>query len=296
MQITAILLVLVSAFTHAGWNLIGKNENPNPLFFLWALFWGNLLLAPIVCPVIKLVPSFPSRIWVPLVAGGLFQSLYYAGLSAGYRKGELSVVYPTARALPLVFVSLGSFAMGKGDNISALCLVGCFFIVGGCFFLPLARVRDIRFSRFFNNATPFAIAAAIGTVGYSFADDFSIRALAQAFGKTQNLWLLSLLYLFVQNVVAILALLFFHWCSHEGSSTYRAKQAAITGVGITGTYSLVLTAMNFASDVTYIVAFRQLSIPIGAVLGILLFKEANTAPKYLGLLAITLGLLMVALG
>ena len=72
--------------------------------------------------------------------------------------------------------------------------------------------------------------------------------------------------------------------------------ALVTGVGIVGTYSLVLTAMNFAADVTYVVAFRQLSIPIGALLGFIFLREEIHPPRLLGLAAVCLGLVLVALG
>ncbi|MFZ2095115.1 MAG: hypothetical protein WAV05_00625 [Anaerolineales bacterium] len=46
--------------------------------------------------------------------------------------------------------------------------------------------------------------------------------------------------------------------------------AFITGLLIIGSYDLVLAAMEYADNVSYIAAFRQLSIPIGAILGILI--------------------------
>jgi hypothetical protein len=42
-------------------------------------------------------------------------------------------------------------------------------------------------------------------------------------------------------------------------------------------YSLVLIAMSFAKNISYVVAFRQLGIPIGAILGMVILKE----PMYL---------------
>jgi uncharacterized membrane protein len=63
----------------------------------------------------------------------------------------------------------------------------------------------------------------------------------------------------------------------------------------TSSYTLVLIAMMLATNVSYIAAFRQLSIPLGAILGIILFKETATRPKFTGIIFIFLGLLIVGL-
>jgi uncharacterized membrane protein len=62
------------------------------------------------------------------------------------------------------------------------------------------------------------------------------------------------------------------------------------------TYTLVLFAMYLARDVSYIVAFRQLSVPIGAALGVLVLREPLHRPKIIGIAVVTVGLLLVALG
>jgi len=73
-------------------------------------------------------------------------------------------------------------------------------------------------------------------------------------------------------------------------------RTALTGVTIFFTYTLVLFAMYLARDVSYIVAFRQLSVPIGAALGVLVLREPLHRPKIIGIAVVTVGLLLVALG
>jgi uncharacterized membrane protein len=62
------------------------------------------------------------------------------------------------------------------------------------------------------------------------------------------------------------------------------------------TYGLVLASMTYVTDVSYVAAFRQLSIPIGALFGIVLLKEQCPAPKLLGILIISIGLILVGIG
>ncbi|MPN49957.1 hypothetical protein SDC9_197581 [bioreactor metagenome] len=54
--------------------------------------------------------------------------------------------------------------------------------------------------------------------------------------------------------------------------------------------------MNFVTNVSYIQAFRQLSLPLGFVAGVMILKERSGAPKLAGVAMIVAGLLLVALG
>jgi len=54
--------------------------------------------------------------------------------------------------------------------------------------------------------------------------------------------------------------------------------------------------MNYVRNVSYVAAFRQLSIPIGAVLGMALLKEQRYLPKVLGVVTIFVGLVLAGMG
>ena len=71
--------------------------------------------------------------------------------------------------------------------------------------------------------------------------------------------------------------------------------AILAGVGIHGTYALVLISMAFVKNVSYVVAFRQLSIPIGVTLGILILREPLYKPKLVGVSIMFIGLMLVAI-
>jgi uncharacterized membrane protein len=70
----------------------------------------------------------------------------------------------------------------------------------------------------------------------------------------------------------------------------------LTGVVVMATYGLVLASMAYVTDVSYVAAFRQLSIPIGAMLGFTLQKEPRYLPKILGIVIISIGLIFVGIG
>lgn len=69
----------------------------------------------------------------------------------------------------------------------------------------------------------------------------------------------------------------------------------MTGLMMTCTYGLVLMAMAMTDEVSYVVALRQLSIPVGVLMGVLWLKEPASTAKTLGTLVMLAGLVMVAL-
>ena len=73
-------------------------------------------------------------------------------------------------------------------------------------------------------------------------------------------------------------------------------QGMVTGVVIMATYGLVLASMAYVTNVSYVAAFRQLSIPIGAILGITLLHEPRYLPKLIGIGIVCIGLILVGIG
>ena len=63
-----------------------------------------------------------------------------------------------------------------------------------------------------------------------------------------------------------------------------------------GTYLMVLVSFAHAENVSYVLGFRQLSIPLGAALGIFILKEAADRPKLVGVAMTFVGLVLVATG
>ena len=295
-----LLLVLLSAITHAGWNLLGKKANPNLGYFWLASLWGLLLGLPLILPLThSLLLALTPEIWAWLLLSGLCQALYLWGLAEAYRRGELSALYPLIRSSPLILLLLGSLLLGTAERISGSAVLGIVLIVGGCFFLPMQRFADLRLSHYLNAATLFALLAATATAGYSLIDDLATRAMRALPGQQQDSAWVALLYVVLQAGTASLwlslALLLpsqrQQWAQLRG----QLRGSLFTGVMMLLTYALVVWAMAYASDVSYVVALRQVSIPIGVALGIALLGERLTPPKVCGVGIVVVGLLLVVL-
>jgi uncharacterized membrane protein len=77
------------------------------------------------------------------------------------------------------------------------------------------------------------------------------------------------------------------WEKHKGLSAW-------VGLGVVATYLLVLFAFQMGS-VSYVVAVRELSIVVVAVLSVTVLQEPLTLPRCLSTTAILLGVVLVKL-
>ena len=60
-------------------------------------------------------------------------------------------------------------------------------------------------------------------------------------------------------------------------------------------YVLILVAMNYVTNVSFVQAFRQLSLPLSAFLGYLILKEKISVIRWIGLSLIMAGLILSVL-
>ena len=303
MSLFAIVLILLSAFMHVGWNLISKRQHPSAAFFLIASIVGALMFAPtLVLYRDTLLHHIPDRVWILLVTTGFFMALYYAALAGAYRAGDMSIAYPLARSAPVILVAVVTVLLGRGNQVSLTFVIGSILVVIGCFLIPLQRFGDLHWRHYLSKICVLALLAAIGTTGYSLVDDQALRVLrAQTHGTVGNTQV-TLLYACLEAVFVSLWLAFFIALRRESRQRLAhvlrnsMGTAVLAGVIIHLGYALVLIAMAFSENVSYVVGFRQLSIPLGAIVGILVLKEAAPVPKLTGVAIMFAGLVLVAVG
>lgn len=298
----AIILILISAIAHASWNLLGKSQKPNAAFFLLANVFGTLALGITANTALSIIPQIPTSVWYLLIATGVCQTIYFTGLSNGYRHGDLSIIYPVVRGLPALIVVIASLLLGRSHLISTQSIWGCVFIFTGCLILPMRRFRDFRVDNYRNLSSFFALMAALGTVGYSLIDDMALRQMRQIPNINLAVWQITLVYAFFEGIFTTC------WMTLVGLPSQRVRtdlrlllkttwsRAALTGLAISFTYVLVLISLAFVSDVSYVVGFRQLSIPLGALMGIVILKESAHKPRLMGVAILFVGLVLIATG
>lgn len=240
-------------------------------------------------------------LWGILLIAGLFQAIYYVGLACAYARGALSIAYPLARSLPLLIVTALTFMVGRGNELSCLAVGGISAIVIGAFILPMNSIRDFRLANYLNASCAFALVAAIGTAGYSFVDDIGMNMLKLVPDDAAG-WMRALLYLVLECVFTAFWLQLLMMSSKVSTNHFIAnwrcflKPALMTGLAIGATYGIILLAMTHAQNVSYVVGLRQLSIPLGAIMGVVILKEKGSLPRFVGITILFLGLILVSLG
>ncbi len=301
LTLPAALILLAAAGTHAGWNFLNK-RSPSAAFLLVAGSFGTLYMALPLAIVWRGLAAFTPATWGWLGITGIFQAIYYRGLAGAYRNGDMSVSYPLARSLPVILVTLVNLALGRSDQIGAQALVGILLVAAGGVLLPMRRFSEWRLQNYINLASLWALVAAVGTTGYSIIDDHALRLLRASPELSVSGPAVTLVYVFFEGLSSSFWTAGIVLSSRDGRSELRqvlsggVGLAALAGLGITLAYTLVLIAMAFVRNVSYVVAFRQTSILLGTLLGIQLLKEPKYVPKLIGLGVLCAGLVLVGTG
>ena len=306
MSFPAIVLILISAFLHAGWNFFSKQLRPTLKLYMVALTGGASIFLPLLIIHWTDLYMVHSRVWLILLGAGFFQALYFSGLAGAYRHGDLSIAYPIVRILPVLLVLIISYSIGNGDKISLQAATGSVIVASAAFFLPMRYFGEFRLSNYFNLTSLFALLAALGTMGYSVFDDAALQLLRNpnVLGNDLTVLEISYLYLALEAVSSVLWMIIFFlvevkFVSADSLGRSRAAPllpSVLMGVMIYVTYGLVLMSMAYVDDVSYVVAFRQVSLPIGVLLGTLFLREKNGLLRFFAVVVMVAGLIQIATG
>ena len=304
----AVSLVLFSTLLHASWNLLAKRGSNTP-----ALFPRVLMAVAVPGLLIGLLgewrgASLLSATWPFLLVAGAFQASYFLGLTMGYRTGDLSLVYPLVRALPVLLVS--GFDVLRGQVPGAAGWLGLALVLGGC--LLVARPERARRAdgseqrpRWHGAAIGWAAVAALGTVGYTVADKLAADAISAAGGAggvsafRYALWEFTITAAYYLSSLALWDRLRRRRAARSATGTAarslfaaepgRWPATVLIATLMIVTYALVLWAYQMSWQTSYVVALRQFSIVAGVVGGALLLGEPARAARIAGAVVIVAG-------
>jgi drug/metabolite transporter (DMT)-like permease len=260
MSIYALTLVLVAAFIHACWNLIAKKIYGGVAFsWLFSACVVVIYLPLAIALFIIKQPYFPWTAIAIVAASSIFHTAYFLLLTLGYRKGDLSLVYPLARCSgPLLSVTAAVFILGERPSMTAL--AGCAAIAVGVFVL-LGNLQKL-FRSDSSAAVICAFLAGTATAAYTIFDKYAV-----------SMYLISPI--LVQYFINI------------------GRLAVLTPFALS--YILVLTALVF-SPVSYVAPAREISILIGTFMGTRLLAEGHAVRRLIGAAVMMLGLTALAVG
>ena len=300
MTLTAAILLVLSAVIHAGWNSFSKKGHPTLSFYMVANTCGAICMLPLLLSYGSAIGLVPLKVWCKAGFSGFFLACYMASLAGAYRTGDMSVAYPIARSFPALFVAAITMILGLGQRLSGGFLVAVVLIVLGSMVLPLHQFRRLDLRGRWNLSCALSLLAALATAGYTIVDHAAIADLQAISGRPFAAMDAVLIYIVLEAFSGSLWEIAWVLCSSSERLRFRAVMAgkkwaaAMTGVSIYLTYGLVLLSMNYVTNVSYVAVFRQLSIPMGAVFGMVFLKEPRPLPKLAGLVLIFLGSIMAS--
>jgi drug/metabolite transporter (DMT)-like permease len=282
----ALGLVLVSAVFHATWNLLAKRAQADSAFLFLAYIVGAVVFAPFAVAILVIARpelGWPALVFIAVAVG--LQTLYFATLTAGYRVGDLSLVYPIARASGPLLATIGAIAI-FGERPTTVALIGALAIVAGALVLT-GDPRSLRRGGA-GRAVGFAVATGAVIALYTLWDKTAVS-------------------------VALIPPLVYDWSTVVGQAVlvgpvvlrhrdavrdaWSRHRAAIMGVGILSrlAYILVLSAL-VVSPVSYVAPAREIGILIGVLLGARILAEGHVMRRGIGAAAMVVGVLALALG
>ena len=300
MSILAFVLIFCSAGLHASWNLIAKKSHMNLPFYAALVVVDALMGAWIWFALPLRLSQLNWGFYTALCGSALGETVYCLGLILAYRRMDMSSAYPMMRSLPLLLTALVTALFDWGVPLSLTAKFGMCVVFTGCMIMPLNRFSDFRLSSYFDRKIVFVLMAACGTTAYTISDSRAQEFMRLCVPEV-SATMISCVYYELRHIgvlipVGIITL------SLPSSRAQIAElrrhglgAALLAGVFAGLTYLLVLLAMNYVRNVSYVQAFRQLGLVIGMLEGILILKERCTLTKIVGITLIVSGLVMTVI-
>jgi drug/metabolite transporter (DMT)-like permease len=284
----ALVLVLIAALAHAGWNVLAKTAAGGAAFVWLFSAAAAVLWAPVAAVALVVAPgSFGLEGLVFVLGSGALHALYFTLLQRGYREGDLSLVYPLARGTGPLLSTLAAIVLFS-ERPSALALAGGAIIVAAVLSLAGAGGHGGVRRAQRRLAVGFAIGTGVTIAAYTLWDKHAVGPLG----------LSPIVYYWGTNLAetAILSAFVAHRRADVGR-VWRAHRTQALGVAILSplAYILVLFALAHA-PVSYVAPARELSILVGAVAGTTVLAEGHRRRRLLAAGAIFAGIVALAIG
>jgi len=283
MTAVAIGLALVAAVLHGTWNALVKvSGDPIASFRRATLVAGAIATIGFVPAWLLLGrPAISPAAVGFCVISSLLETLYLWLLSAAFRRGELSAVYPIARgSAPLLSVVVGLIVLG--ERLGPLQLSG----VG----LLLAGILAVTLSQATGRATLPALLTGVAIAAYTTVDRVGVRLTTPwIYG-----WLLFTLMAIELPLSLWLGKRFGVYRPPSAALGPSWRQALVIGAFFLAGYVLVLTALSLA-PLAIVAPVRETAVVAVAVWGVWRLRERSRIPiKLAGALATLAGIALLA--
>jgi drug/metabolite transporter (DMT)-like permease len=279
MSLGAFGLIILAGLIHACWNIAAKKAGGDARFAFFTSVLMMLAWAPLGWWLGReAVPLWGAREWGMVVLSGVLHVLYYVILLRGYRKADLTVVYPLARGTGPLLSSLVAVTL-LGERLSALGVLGIAGVVGGVFLIAggpglLRAAHDPQARRRVRKGMVYGVLTGVFIAAYTVVDGYAVKAML----------LSPILVDYMGNFVRVAVLA-------PVALRRPAELALVSPIA----YVLVLYAMQRA-PLAHVAPAREVSMLFAALIGGHLLGEGDRAARIAGALCIAAGVVALALG
>jgi len=260
MTLLTLALVLASAAVHATWNLWAKQVGPTtrsgPLMWSLTAFSSVFYAGPALW-ILAHGGWRPDATALVLIAGsGVIHVGYFLLLLRGYRRGDLSLVYPVARGTGPMLASLAAIAV-FAERPSAASLSGLALIVGGILVLTVKPGASVEGRA--GAGLRYGLLTGVSIAVYTLWDGWGVKRAGVP----------PLVFYWGGEVVRVLLFTPSALADRAGvASLWRRHPARVVGIAALSplSYILILLAMRTGA-VSHIAPAREIGILLGAWLG-----------------------------
>ena len=298
MSFVAFILILSSVLLHATWHFMVKKSKSGMAVML-PISFANLVMTLVFFVTAKVsYKDIPAEVFLMAMGGGASGVICNLGLVKAYRFSDVSLAYPLARALPVLFTTGITAILHIGKPLSAVGVLAMVIIFCGCVIMPLPDFSSFKVKEYFNKSLPFIIIAALGTTGYTIFDSIGVKLFLKTFPELP-VWHGSLAYANLREsslfIIMFTSLALVYRFKIPDLNSFGKINLYCAGIFAGLAYALILAAMPFVTNVSYVQAFRQLSLPVGMFFGVIFLKEKCTAPRIVGVVLTLAGLFLSVL-
>ena len=289
----ALSLVILAGLIHSLWNIAAKKAGGDVRFVAFTALLMGLIWAPLGLWLgWSAVPLWGAKEWALVTTSGVVHVFYYIILLRGYRKSDLTVVYPLARGSgPLLSSLVALFLLG--ERVTLFGALGVAAVVGGVFLIAggpglFRAAQDPAKKARVLTGMAYGLATGVFIASYTVVDGYAVKVvlmspiLVDYFGNFVRLALLLPPLLADRSTAAAL------W---RAQWKYALVVATLSPIG----YVLVLFAMQTA-PLSHVAPAREVSMLFAALIGGQLLGEGDRALRILGAACIAFGVMALALG
>jgi drug/metabolite transporter (DMT)-like permease len=290
---SALARVLLAGLIHASWNIAAKKAGGDVRFAAFTTQGNCIVWAPVgIWLAIDALPTWGMREWGLLAGSAVLHSAYYLMLLRGYRKADLTVVYPLARGSGPLLSSLAALLL-LDEHLTPLGGLGIAGVVGGVFLIAggpalWRRSDDPAVRSRVHKGMFYGLASGAFIASYTVVDGYGVKVLLLSPILVDYVG--SLLRIFIVGPPVLR-----NW--PEARVLWREQWKYATFVGIVSpvSYVLVLYAMKTA-PLSHVAPAREVSMLFAALIGGQLLGEGDRWLRLLGAACIAAGVMALALG